>query len=78
VKPWLAYLIVRLGLFGVALTVLLLLGITPWIAALIAAVIGMSLAYIFFRPLRERLIDSVRTANPHADSDDEHAEDASA
>jgi uncharacterized membrane protein YphA (DoxX/SURF4 family) len=76
VKPWLAYLIVRLGVFAAALAILLVIGITPWIAALLAAVIGISVAYIFFRPLRDRLVDSLRTANPHADTDDEHSEDA--
>jgi hypothetical protein len=76
VKPWLAYLFVRLGIFAGALTILLLIGITPWIAAILAAVIGISVAYIFFKPLRDRLVESVRTANPHADSDDEHSEDA--
>lgn len=46
------YSLARLGIFAVALATLLLLGVTGWIAALVAAVIGLCVAYIFFGKLR--------------------------
>jgi len=52
VKPWVLYSLARLGIFAVALATLLLLGVTGWIAALVAAVIGLCVAYIFFGKLR--------------------------
>lgn len=69
-KPWVVYSLIRLGLFAVTLTVLMLLGVEGWLAAIIAAVIGLSVAYIFFRPQRDELIASVRKA-PTADEDAE-------
>ncbi len=51
-KPWLAYTLVRLGIFAVALAVLLIVGVWPWLAAIVAAVIGFCVAYIFFGRLR--------------------------
>lgn len=51
-KPWVLYSLARLGIFAVALATLLLLGVTGWIAALVAAVIGLCVAYIFFGKLR--------------------------
>lgn len=67
-KPWVSYSLIRLGLFAVTLTLLMLLGVPGWIAAIAAALVGFSVAYIFFRPQRDLLIDSVRTA-PSSDED---------
>jgi hypothetical protein len=72
VKPWVSYSLIRLGLFAVALTALLLLGVPEWLAAIAAALIGLSVAYIFFRPQRDELIASVR----RVPTTDEEAEDA--
>jgi hypothetical protein len=72
VKPWLSYSLIRLGLFAVTLTVLLLLGISGWLSAVIAALVGLSVAYIFFRPQRDEFIASVRRA-PTTDEDVEDA-----
>jgi hypothetical protein len=69
VKPWLSYTLIRLGIIAVALTVLLLLGIEGWIAAILAALIGLCVAYLFFRPQRDKLIDSVRKPNANDDSE---------
>jgi len=68
VQPWVTYSLLRLGIFAIALTALMLLGVPGWIAAIAAAVIGFSVAYIFFRPQRDKLIDAVRTA-PSTDED---------
>lgn len=67
-KPWVSYSLIRLGLFAMTLTLLMLLGVPGWLAAIAAALVGFSVAYIFFRPQRDRLIDSVRTA-PSTDED---------
>ena len=67
-QPWVTYSLLRLGIFAIALTALMLLGVPGWIAAIAAAVIGFSVAYIFFRPQRDKLIDAVRTA-PSTDED---------
>ena len=54
-RTWLVYSLIRLGLFAVVLVVLLLVQITPWIAAAIAAVISLCASYIFLRKPREEL-----------------------
>jgi hypothetical protein len=56
VKPsrqWLLFSLIRLGIFAVALTVLLLLQINIWIAAFGAAIIGFCVSYIFLRKPRD-------------------------
>jgi len=68
VKPWVSYSLIRVALFAVTLTLLMLLGVPGWLAAIAAALVGFSVAYIFFRPQRDRLIESVRTA-PSTDED---------
>jgi len=72
VKPWVSYSLIRLGIFAAALTLLLLLGVPGWVAAIAAALIGLSIAYIFFRPQRDELIESVRRT-PTTDEDVEDA-----
>lgn len=71
-KPWVSYSLIRLGIFAAALTLLLLLGVPGWVAAIAAALIGLSIAYIFFRPQRDELIESVRRT-PTTDEDVEDA-----
>ena len=71
-KPWLSYSLIRIGVFAAALTVLLLVGVPGWVAAIVAAVIGLTVAYIFFRPQRDEFIASVRKA-PTADEEVEDA-----
>ena len=53
VKPWLAYSIIRVLVFGAAFAGLLLLRVEWWLAAVLAAVIGLCVAYIFFGRLRD-------------------------
>ena len=72
-QPWVSYSLLRLGLFAVALTALLLLGVPGWIAAIAAALIGLAVAYIFFRPQRDQLIAAVRRAPTSSDEDVEDA-----
>lgn len=76
-RNWILFSALRIGLFVVVLAVLLLLQVEPWVAALVAAVIGLCVSYIFFRPQREALAESVstyrRTEHRDADSDAENA-----
>jgi len=82
-RQWISYSLLRLGLFAAVLAVLLLLQIEPWIAAVIAAVVGLCVGYIFFRPQREAVTRSLWDLrhSPKSDSDAEaenEAMDASA
>ncbi|WP_423919041.1 DUF4229 domain-containing protein [Frigoribacterium sp. 2-23] len=76
-KPWITYTIVRLGLFAVVLAVLLVIGIDPLWATLIAAIVGLCLSYIFFYRLRREVALSLATrrAAPEKRDDDSVAED---
>ena len=70
----------RLAAFAVPLAIMLLLGMTPWIAAVLSAIIGLCVSYIFFAKTRNALSESLyekRTAkavNPDKDADAEDAE----
>jgi uncharacterized membrane protein YjjB (DUF3815 family) len=76
VRPWIAYSLVRVGLFAVIFTVLFLLRLEWWLAAIIAAVLGFCVAYIFFRPLRERVAAELAAARANTDPrPDETVED---
>ena len=73
-KPWIVYSFLRLALFAAIFALLFgLLSFEPWIAAVIAAIAGLCLAYLFFRPQRDRAISAV-IAKP-VSSSDELAED---
>lgn len=63
VRPWIKYTIVRLAIFAVALALLLLTGMNPFLAAVIAAIAGFALSYIFFRKLRDRVAAELATRN---------------
>ncbi len=78
-KPWVKYTLVRVGIFAIALVVLALLGVQLWIAAVIAAVIGLCVAYIFFGKLRNAMALEIvnRRAAPPKDAD-AAAEDSAA
>ena len=69
---------VRVLVFAIPFAILFALGLEWWIAALIAAVVGFCVSYIFLRPLRERValqLAEARSDAPRASSDDE-AEDS--
>lgn len=54
-KPWLKYSLIRLGVFVIVLVVLLFIGVPPVLATIIAAVVGLCVAYIFFGKLRAEM-----------------------
>jgi divalent metal cation (Fe/Co/Zn/Cd) transporter len=56
VKPsrqWAIYSLIRLGIFAVALAILLIIGVNPWVSAIGAAVIAFCISYIFLRRARD-------------------------
>ena len=79
-KTWLPivlFTLLRLAVFIVPLLVLVLFGVTPWIAAIWAAVIGMAVSLLvlnrFRNPVAERLHDS-RTKQKAAPGFDEESD----
>lgn len=70
----------RLAAFVVPLLVMLALGIIPWLAALLSAIIGFCISYIFFAKRRNELSTELyekRAAKAAANADkDADAEDA--
>ena len=96
VNPWIQYSLVRLGIFGAAFAVLYLvlpaplesIGVVGFavvaIAAVIAAVVALTVSYIFFGRLRDAVAVDLaerRTkpvGDPDAAAEDAAAEDAAA
>ncbi|MBU1588862.1 MAG: DUF4229 domain-containing protein [Actinobacteria bacterium] len=76
-KPWIAYSLVRVGVFAVVFAALMLANVTWWLAAVIAAVVGLCVAYIFFGKLRDAVALDIaeRRSRPAGDADSA-AEDA--
>lgn len=90
-NPWIQYSLVRLGIFGAAFVALYLLLPAPLesigvvgfavvvIAAVIAAVIALTVSYIFFGALRDRVaVDLAERRRKPIDDPDAAAEDAAA
>ena len=78
VPVWLRYTLLRVLLFAAPLIVLLIAGVTPWIAVLVAAVFGFSASLIFLRRQREEFASGLYTAR-HRETPvarDDEAEDA--
>ncbi len=67
----------RLGLFGGALALLLVVGIDWWWAAIVASIIAFTVSYIFFSSLRDAVALDLhaRRTGPKVDEDAD-AEDA--
>jgi len=78
VKPWVKYSLVRIGVFALAFGVMFAVGVIWWLAAILAAVISLCVAYIFFRGMRDALTADFaqRRARPAATDPDASAEDA--
>lgn len=78
VKPWIAYSLVRVGVFALAFAILMLVGVEWWLAAIVAAVIGFCVAYIFFGKLRDAVALDIaaRRSAPVTKDADATAEDA--
>lgn len=79
IPPVVYYTVLRLAAFAIPLTILLFLGIEPWIATVLAALIGLSVSYIFLRTPREavsRDLYDLRHGSKGKASGDEDAEDS--
>ncbi|WP_309710616.1 DUF4229 domain-containing protein [Pseudolysinimonas sp.] len=76
-RAWLLFSALRVLVFAVPFAILYALGLEWWLAALIAAVVGFCLSYIFLRPLRDRVASQLAEARSAAPkpTDDEAAED---
>ncbi len=81
-SPWIRYSLVRLGLFGGTLALLLALGLDWWWAAIVASIIALTVSYIFFASLRDAVAADIhaRRTGPavdeDADAEDAHVDDA--
>ena len=78
VPVWLRYTLLRVLLFAAPLVVLLIAGVSPWIAVLVAALFGFSASLLFLRRQREEFATDLYAARrreaPTA-RDDAEAED---
>lgn len=75
-KPWVLYSLVRVGVFLGAFAVLVLIGLQWWLAAIIAAVVGLCVSYIFFGRLRNAVArDIVERRSTRARDADAEVED---
>jgi hypothetical protein len=79
VKPWIIYSLLRLGIFAAAFTLLMVAQVEWWLSALIAAILGFAISYVFFGTLRDAVARDIvaRRAGPSHDPDRD-AEDAAA
>ncbi len=80
-RAWVIYSLLRVGLFIVLFTVMLLLGVVYWVAAIAAAIIALCISYIFFGRLRGRVAEELAArraagAQPPSADSDEGTEDA--
>ena len=77
VKPWVLYSLVRVGVFALVFAGLMATQrVEWWLAAILAAVIGLCVAYIFFGKLRDAVaLDIVKRRASTAKDEDQLAED---
>ena len=80
-KSWVLYSLLRVGIFAAAFAVLLLIGAAPWLAAIIAAIIGFCVSYLFLSKPRDEVARDLyerrnRDAERSPKTADEEAEDA--
>jgi uncharacterized membrane-anchored protein YhcB (DUF1043 family) len=77
-STWFWFSLMRIAVFAIPLIVMLFLGIEPWIAALLAAIVGLCISYIFFAPTRNSLSQALYESRQakKAAAKDEETEDA--
>jgi MFS superfamily sulfate permease-like transporter len=72
VRPWIKYTIIRVALFTGVLVILMLWTPAPvWLSPIIATIVGLCVSYIFFRPQRDAVAESIaaRRARGEVNSD---------
>lgn len=62
---WLVYTLLRVGIVLVALIILLLLGFNPFVAALIAVVVGLLVSYLVLGKQRQAFSDELARRKAH-------------
>ena len=70
-RRWVLYSLLRVGIFVAVFALLMTLNVEPWLAAVAAAVVGLCVSYIFFRPQREALSLSLQRFRQSAQRDDD-------
>jgi hypothetical protein len=77
VKAWLVYTLARLGIFAVALAVLLVIGLRWYWATILAALVGLLVSYIALPRLRGAVTTSLanRGSRPERDADSDFEDD---
>lgn len=73
-RPWIKYSLLRVLIFVIVLAVLLLLHVNVYLSAIVAAIAGLAISYIFFRRLSEQVaveFAANRKAPPTRTDDDE-------
>jgi uncharacterized membrane protein YciS (DUF1049 family) len=79
VKPWIIYSLLRLGIFAAVFALLMVAQSDWWLSALIAAIVGFAVSYIFFGKLRDAVaLDIVARRSTASHDPDRDAEDAAA
>jgi hypothetical protein len=79
IPSWVTYTVLRLLVFVVPLVVLLLLQLPWWLAAILAAVVGLCLSYLLLAAPRHAVaqdIDAVRSRKKTPETADDEFEDA--
>ena len=72
-SSWIAYSLVRLGIFGAVFLLLYAVGITWWVSLIFATVVSLAASYIFLRNWREQMARSLSAraqagnTTPHPD-----------
>lgn len=73
-KPWITYTLIRIGIFAAVFALLYGVLNVHWaISAAVAAVLGLSISYLFFRGQRDAAVASL-AAKPKSAQSDEDAE----
>jgi len=74
VKPWITYSLIRIGIFAAVFALLYGVLSVHWaISAAVAAVLGLSISYLFFRRQRDAAVASL-ASKPKSAASDEAAE----
>ena len=76
-RPWIKYSLIRIVLFAGVLTVLMVFTNFPvWLSPIIAAIIGLCVSYIFFRPQRDAVAESIVARRARGEVNSDADEDA--
>ena len=68
-RQWILYSLIRVGVFAIALAALALVGVNVFVAAIIAAIIGFCVSYLFLRKQREAVSTSIDHLRGRKDRD---------